>query len=153
MTDQPLTADALEARVFALQTKLTDAGHRTTPQRLHVLQALLATADHPTAEDVWERVRAVSPTTTLATVYKTLETLREMGEVMELATRDQSRHYDALRPNPHPHVVCKSCGRIADVALEDTCDFKSQASATTGYEIDEQVLTFYGQCKLCQTSK
>src|SRR5579875_2946174 len=94
----PLSEEALEERVGTLQRKLADSGHRTTPQRLHILRALLETDKHPTAEDIWERVRRISPTTTLGTVYKTLDTLREMGEVMELDMRDGSRHYDALRP-------------------------------------------------------
>lgn len=148
--DAPLSQEALEARVAALQQKLSDSGHRTTPQRLHILRALLATEEHPTAEDLWNRVRLISPTTTLATVYKTLDVLSEMGEVMELETRDQSRHYDALHPEAHPHAVCKRCGRIDDVDLEGAEDLQSQATKASGYQIDEQSLTFYGLCSPCQ---
>ncbi len=148
--NSPLTQEALEARVAALQHKLADSGHRTTPQRLHVLRALLATEEHPTAEGVWERVRLISPTTTLATVYKTLDTLKEMGEVMELETCDQSRHYDALHPDPHPHAVCRRCGRIDDVAVAGLGDLQSRATVSSGYLIEEQSLTFYGLCRVCQ---
>lgn len=146
----PLPPDTREVRVAALQHKLAENGYRTTPQRLHILSALLAIKDHPTAEDVWSRVRLSSPTTTLATVYKTLDTLKEMGEVMEVETRDQSRHYDAIDPTPHPHAVCKGCGRIDDVALDGVADLQSQATRASGYQIDEHSLTFYGLCRACQ---
>lgn len=145
-----LSQEDLERRVGALQQKLTDSGHRTTPQRLHILRALLATDTHPTAEDVWERVRWFSPTTTLGTIYKTLDILKDMGEVMELETRDNSRHYDALHPDPHPHVICHHCGRIDDVNVTGLADLQSQATAASGYQINEQQLTFYGLCGECQ---
>lgn len=145
-----LSQKDLEKRVGALQQKLTDSGHRTTPQRLHILRALLALDTHPTAEDVWERVRRISPTTTLGTIYKTLDTLKDMGEVMELETRDDSRHYDALHPNPHPHVVCNRCGRIDDVDVTGLAELQSQAMTASGYQIEEQQVTFYGLCRECQ---
>jgi Fur family peroxide stress response transcriptional regulator len=146
----PLSEQALEERVGALQRKLSDSGHRTTPQRLHILRALLETDKHPTAEDIWEGVRRVSPTTTLGTVYKTLDTLKEMGEVMELDMRDDSRHYDALRPTAHPHAVCTGCGRIDDVDLDGLAALQSRATEASGYHIREQHVTFYGLCRTCQ---
>lgn len=133
----------------AVQRKLAHTGQRTTPQRLQILSALLA-EDHPAAETVWERVRGTSPTTTLATVYKTLETLKKMGEVMEVETRDQRRHYDALHPEPHPHAVCSGCGRIDDVTLTGIGDLQSQAMQASGYQIQDHSLTFYGLCRTCQ---
>ena len=145
-----LSQQELEARVGALQQKLADSGHRTTPQRLHILRALLATDTHPTAEDVWERVRRISPTTTLGTIYKTLETLKDMGEVMELETRDDSRHYDALHPDPHPHVVCTRCSRIEDVKVRGLAELQFQAMKASGYQIEEQQVIFYGLCRECQ---
>ncbi|BDI28250.1 transcriptional repressor [Capsulimonas corticalis] len=145
-----LSPEALEDRVATLQQKLSDSGHRTTPQRINILRALLTTETHPTAEEIWDRVRSVSPTTTLATVYKTLDTLKELGEVMELDTRDDSRHYDGLHPDPHPHAVCKRCGRIDDVDLDGLDTLQSQATKASGYRIEEQDVTFYGLCARCQ---
>ena len=141
----------LEARLTTLQQKLAETGHRTTPQRLHILRALLEMKTHPTAEDIWERVRHVSPTTSLGTIYKTLDTLRDLGEVMELDTRDDSRHYDALRPHPHPHAICTHCGQIADVEVSGLGELQSQATQASGYQINEQHVTFYGVCRKCQS--
>ena len=143
-------ATTLDARLSALQQKLSDSGHRATPQRLHILRTLLATDAHPTAEAIWDEVRLVSPTTTLATVYKTLHTLIDMGEVLELDTKDSKRHYDALQPTPHPHAVCKRCGRIDDIDGAMLPDLQSPAAAASGYRLDEQHVTFYGLCPDCR---
>jgi Fur family peroxide stress response transcriptional regulator len=139
----------VEDRIHRLQRKLSDSGHRVTPQRIHVLRAMLQMDTHPTAEDIWETVRQVSPTTALGTIYKTLDTLREMGEVMEIDAYDDSHHYDAVRPTAHPHVVCTDCGRIEDVDLEGLGSLQSQAAAASGFQIAEQRVTFYGLCRRC----
>lgn len=146
----PLSPEKLEERVSALQRKLAESGHRTTPQRLHILRALLETDTHPTAEDVWEKVRRISPTTSLGTIYKTLDTLEEMGEVMGLDTRGDCRHYDAIRPIAHPHIVCTGCGRIQDVEVDGLGTLQSQAAAASGFVVAEQHVTFYGLCRDCQ---
>jgi Fur family peroxide stress response transcriptional regulator len=144
------TAQMRDERISSLQRKLSESGHRTTPQRLHILRALLENATHPTAEDIWETVRLVSPTTSLGTIYKTLDTLMEMGEVIELDTRDDKHHYDAVRPKPHPHVICSNCGKIEDVEINGLADLQLQATLSSGYRIEEQQVTFYGLCGSCQ---
>jgi Fur family peroxide stress response transcriptional regulator len=144
-----ISEDIREARVSTLQRKLAESGQRTTPQRVHILRALLETQTHPTAEEVWERVRRVSPTTSLATVYKTLDTLIEIGEVIEVDARDDRHHFDAHRPKPHPHVICTRCGRIEDVDVEGLAPIQEQAALRSGYHIDEHRLTFFGVCRDC----
>lgn len=146
----PSPPQMLDERVSALQRKLAESGHRATPQRLHILQALLEIDTHPTAEEVWEKVRRTSPTTSLGTVYKTLDTLKELGEVMEVDARDTRQHYDAIRPISHPHVVCSECGRIDDVLLEDMKSLQARAADVSGYQITEQQVTFYGLCRNCR---
>jgi Fur family peroxide stress response transcriptional regulator len=139
----------VEDRIQMLQRKLSDSGHRVTPQRIHILRAMLQMDTHPTAEDIWETVQQVSPSTALGTIYKTLDTLRVMGEVMEIDGHDDSHHYDAVRPTAHPHVVCTDCGRIEDVDMEGLGSLQSQAATASGFQIAEQRLTFYGLCRDC----
>ena len=134
----------------ALRKRLAEAGHRITPQRLYILEALVSDASHPTAEEIYARVRTTCPTTSLATVYKTLETLRELGEVLELEFSDGSNHYDGLRPAAHPHVVCRRCGRIEDVEVEGVPALQSQATRASGYRLQSHRIEFYGVCRGCQ---
>ena len=133
-----------------IRQRLEDSGHRITPQRLCILEALLSSEGHPSAEQIYGRVRRVSPTTSLATIYKTLDTLQELGEVRELEFRGDRHHYDGMRPDAHPHVVCTGCGRIEDVDLTGLQTLQGDAARASGFQIAEQRLEFYGLCGSCQ---
>jgi len=98
-------------------------------------------------------VLRVSPTTSLATVYKTLDTLKGLGEVQELELRSGRNHYDAVDPVAHPHVVCTECGRIEDVRIEGTPGLLEQASRASGYQIKTERIEFFGVCTDCQFEK
>ncbi len=140
----------LDARVEDLRQKLQNSGHRITPQRLCILRALVGSNTHPSAEEIYAQVKQISPTTSLATVYKTLDTLREMGEVLEIQPGDGRQHYDGVRPHFHPHVICTSCGEIQDVEVEGLTGLPSLAQSASGYKIHAQRVEFYGLCAACQ---
>jgi len=139
-----------QARVDYLREKLHQSGCRITPQRLCILQALLASNTHPSAEEIYAQVRLVSPTTSLATVYKTLDTLRDLGEVLELQPGDGRQHYDGVRPSFHPHVICTQCGEIRDVEIAGLSGLPQLAQSASGYEIHAPRVEFYGLCPACQ---
>ena len=140
-------------RVSALRTRLAESGCRITPQRLAILDALVNGASHPTAEEIYALVLKVSPTTSLATVYKTLDTLKALGEVQELELGSGRNHYDAVDPVAHPHVVCTQCGRIEDVRIEGASRLLEEASRASGYQLLTERLEFFGICHSCQTNK
>src|SRR6185503_13547402 len=83
-------------------------------QRAAVYRFLYATDSHPTAEDVFRRVRTELPGISLATVYKSLETLVACGLAQKLSYGDSSARYDG-RTDPHSHARCLTCGRITDL--------------------------------------
>src|SRR5438552_6229678 len=139
-----------QRRTAELLEKLAQGGYRRTPQRFYIVEALVGNASHPTAEEIYARVRQVCPTTSLATVYKTLETLKAMGEVLELEFSDGSNRYDGLRPVAHPHVVCERCGRIEDVEVEGIPAMRAQATHASGYRLQSHWIEFYGLCSHCQ---
>lgn len=142
----------IEARVEDLRLKLHHSGHRITPQRLCILRTLVASS-HPSVEEIYAQVRLVSPTTSLATVYKTLDTLRELGEVLELQPGDGRQHYDGVRPSFHPHVICTRCGAIEDVEMEGLAGLPGRAQTASGYEVHTPRVEFYGLCPDCQARK
>lgn len=137
-------------RIAELRRKLSDSGHRITPQRLCILQALIGANRHPSADAIYAQVQQTCPTTSLATVYKTLETLRDMGEVLEMEIGDGRHHYDGVRPEFHPHVVCTRCGQIEDVEIDGLPDLQAQARQASGYQLQAQRVEFYGLCGACQ---
>lgn len=101
-------------RVEEMLSKLKGCEFRITPQRLAVLRILATSVDHPSVDEIYKEVKAEFPTTSLATVYKTISLLKEMNEVLELGFPDGSNRYDGVNPAPHPHVICIRCKKIMD---------------------------------------
>src|SRR5687768_4800607 len=99
-----------------LVERLRGEGHKLTPQRLAIIETLAASRIHPTAYEIYDQVRERYPMMGLATVYKTLDLLKELGEVVETGFGAGGTRYE---PNLHPHVnlVCRVCGRVMDVDL------------------------------------
>ncbi len=104
-----------QTRLEELIAKLRERGYRLTPQRMAVLKILADSKEHPSAEQIYEQVQVDFPMTSLATVYKTVAVLKEMGEILELSFSDDSSHYDGGRSHPHPHLICIKCKSITDV--------------------------------------
>lgn len=129
---------------------LKDEGCRLTPQRLTMLRILAKSEGHPSAEQIYEQMRAGYPTTSLATVYKTLSLLKNMGEVLEITFPSVGSHYDGNKPYPHPHVICTKCGQILDPQFEVMEGISQEIARQTGYKITHQQLNFFGQCPECQ---
>ena len=137
------------SRVKQIVDRLRERGHRLTPQRYAVLRALVEGAEHPSAEQLFRRVSEDYPMMSPATVYKTLDTLKAAGEVLELEFREGPNRYDANLPNAHPHVVCTRCGRIDDVMDEGPDPSIAEVAAQTGYQVRGYRLDFYGLCPSC----
>jgi Fur family peroxide stress response transcriptional regulator len=100
----------------ALRTVIERAGLRCTPQRLAVYEHLTRSADHPTVEDVYRSVRSALPKISLATVYKALEALVEIGVATKLTGGDGTTRsrYDAHH-EPHYHFRCLQTGDLFDL--------------------------------------
>jgi Fur family peroxide stress response transcriptional regulator len=138
-----------ERRVDELVRKLRASGQRLTPQRLAVLRALAANEAHPSADQVYREVLPLYPMMSLATVYKTIDVLKDMGEILELEFRDGANRYDANIPAPHPHLVCTGCGSIEDLDVGAVAALTAEARALSGYSGIRARLDFYGLCPSC----
>jgi Fur family peroxide stress response transcriptional regulator len=99
--------------------KFREVGLKITPQRLSILNLLKGNRAHPSAEDIYKEVLKIHPSISFTTVYKTLQTLRDIGEIRELTIDPERVHYDPdIRE--HVHTFCRSCKVIGD--LEDGVD-------------------------------
>jgi Fur family transcriptional regulator, peroxide stress response regulator len=143
MTDN---AQRLREMIAALQ----EGGYRLTPQRLAVLGILAESRRHPSVEGIYQQVRAQFPTTSLATIYKTVTLLKELGQVLELGFADWGSRYDGKRPYPHPHVICVRCGEIADPQFSAMPEMAREMAAKSGFRITSHRLDFFGLCPACQ---
>ena len=140
------SGNRLETMLFRVKEK----NFRLTPQRLAVLKILSRDGTHPSVAQVYERVRADFPTTSLATVYKTIILLKELNEVLELGFPDGSNRYDGYRPFPHPHIICIRCKKIVDPELASLSDLNQEMGRKTGFQILHHRLDFFGFCPECQ---
>jgi len=130
--------------------KLKGSGCRLTPQRLALVRLLSETDEHPSARQLHEELRQHFPTTSLATVYKTLNVLKDLGEVTEMGFSDDDNRYDAVSPHPHPHLICVQCRKIIDADAEPASELARQLAATSGYRIMSHRMEFYGLCPDCR---
>ncbi len=94
--------------------KLERAGIRPSAQRVAIAAYVLSTEDHPTADEVWNRVKAEFPMVSRATVYNTLQLFREQGLVQQLVLAEGSVVFDP-KVEPHHHFVDDDTGAIHDI--------------------------------------
>ena len=134
---------------FSVAALLREKGFKVTPQRLAIYQVLSNTTQHPCAEAIFNELQPHYPTMSLATVYKTIEILREIGMVQVLNVGEDSFRYDATVEN-HPHVRCMACGRVDDIFDVDDAAFMDKIAEKTAYRISGKQFYFYGICPECQ---
>jgi Fur family peroxide stress response transcriptional regulator len=117
-----------------------------THQRLAVYEELSARRDHPSAESLYESLKKAYPSLSLATVYKTLQTLHEMGMVSRVDSPTAQARYDAIT-DTHHHAVCTSCGKIED--LFDPRLDRLPPPKAAGFKIEGHSVHFHGLCAKC----
>ncbi|KAI9129074.1 Fur family transcriptional regulator [Acaryochloris sp. CCMEE 5410] len=129
--------------------KLKSKGLRVTPQRFAVYADLLARSDHPTADQILSHLNQDRPTSSQATVYNSLQALREVGLVQEILLEEGVCRYEA-NIEPHHHFRCQSCGAIEDIAWEQLqdLDFKE---LRPGLQVNHYEITVHGYCNRCHS--
>ncbi|MFH1595494.1 MAG: Fur family transcriptional regulator [Pseudomonadota bacterium] len=137
-------------RLAQMIKALRDKGCRLTPQRLALLKIIAKSAGHPNVEQIYEQIKADFPTTSLATIYKTMSLLKDMRQVLELTMASVGTRYDGNRPYPHPHVICTKCGQILDPEIAALDEVSQEMARQTGYRITHHQLNFFGLCPQCR---
>jgi len=128
----------------ALSQRLADSGLRSTPQREVIYSVLLEKRDHPTADEVYARVKTELPTISLATVYNCLETLVQCDLVRAVNfERGPTRYCPNLRPHAHFHD--ESTGRTHDIDLPPTVLTELNRILPQGFDAKSIEITFRGQ--------
>lgn len=118
-----------------------------TKQRQLILEAVRATNSHPTADELFQMIRRKLPTISLATVYRNLNFLSDIGEIRKLSMPGMPDRFD-WRLDPHDHMVCDACGQVIDFALPG--DLKQQIATACGAEVADYTLVAHGTCAHCK---
>jgi len=129
--------------------KLRDSGHRITPQRMAIVKIVATSEDHPSVENIYDRIKKDYPTVSLATVYKNILLLKSIGEVAELTFPDGSNRYDGRKTTPHLHVICVRCKKIVDADMDNLDEIAKKIEVDTDYKIIDQRFEFFGICRNC----
>ncbi|NDY43224.1 transcriptional repressor [Dissulfurirhabdus thermomarina] len=130
--------------------KLRELGLKLTPQRLAILDFLDGNTSHPSAEEIYANVSRSFPSMSFATVYNTLDALRERGQIVELNLDPAKKRFD---PNtkPHHHLVCASCYKIVDVMRDYRVRIPPEERS--GFRLQGKQITFIGTCPECQAAE
>ncbi len=121
---------------------------KLTPQRLAVYKYLSSTTIHPSAETIYTALHDEYPTMSLATVYKALKTLTEVGLIQELNVGEGNFRYDA-RVESHPHIQCLTCGKVDDLLNFPVNEINKEAEKHTDFTVSTNQIYFYGICPEC----
>jgi Fur family transcriptional regulator, peroxide stress response regulator len=140
-----------KARFDELITLLKERDFRLTPQRVELVRLIASSEGHPSASQLYARIKRHFPTMSHATVYKTLALLKDMGQVLEIDLRDDS-HYDGNRPQPHPHLICIQCNKIIDGEADFDPSAIRKLEQASGYKILRSQISFFGLCPDCKQS-
>jgi Fur family ferric uptake transcriptional regulator len=136
-----------------LQDTLRAAGRRLTAQRRLILQVLEASDEHLDAEALYERVKARDPDVSLATVYRTLAMLREIGLVEEHRLGEEHGHFEAVHDEPHYHFTCLRCGDVIEFDTDLVAQIEQELRAREGVDVVSSQLHVQGYCARCQAAQ
>jgi Fur family peroxide stress response transcriptional regulator len=128
--------------------RFRENGFKITPQRVAVFRALENNRRHPSAEEIFRRIRQEHPSVSLTTVYKTLELLRDLGELKEVHVSGERVFYDP-NMNPHHHLVCTRCHKILDIPAITMSNF-DLPKQKKNFEITDCRVDFFGHCSRCR---
>ena len=128
---------------------MSNAAMRMTQQRRLALEELQRVPCHPTADELYDRLRKQMPRISLGTVYRNLEILCRSGLAKKLVAGGHQARFDGM-VTPHSHVHCVRCGRVADVKTDPLPDLAARAVPAEGYKILDCRLEFAGICRNCQ---
>ncbi len=123
---------------------------KCTPQRLAVLRALRESGAYMSISRLDSKVKEMLPGTGLATVYRALETLEDLGLVVKVHLEDGCHSY-AVAPEGHRHpVVCTECNKVIEFAECPLDTLSEKLSKDTGIQIDNHFLQLFGKCRECR---
>jgi Fur family peroxide stress response transcriptional regulator len=135
---------------MAIIEALRKKGYKATPQRIAICRLALKSRAHPTAQRIYSEVKELQPTVSLATVYKTLQILTELGLIQELDFPQSQARFDSY-VEPHINLVCLRCGNIRDVEDPAAREIIARIAATAEFTRTGQRLDIYGICNECRS--
>lgn len=132
---------------------LRETGHRLTPQRMLVIEALHNAERHISAEELYEQLHDRYPYANRSTVYRTLELLKQLDLVTETDFGEGYLRYHVAEKGHHHHLVCHTCGNMMDMEEVALYPLRDTLLQKYGFDADLRHLAISGECRKCRSKK
>jgi Fur family ferric uptake transcriptional regulator len=132
---------------------LQEKGHRLTPQRMLIIEALHNADGHISAEEIYEQLHSRYPYANISTVYRTLELMKKLNLVTETDFGEGRVRYHVAEKGHHHHLVCRSCGKVIDLEESALYPLKDTLLQEYGFDAELRHLAISGECSECRKKK
>ncbi len=129
--------------MHTIKELLANSTLKTTPQRLVILKEI-EKRGHASIEEIYENVKMLFPTISLATIYKNINALQEENIITPVCSPKKSRY--EITKEPHAHFICKKCDMIEDIEFDESINSIIESK----YPNSQKELYIYGICQKCQ---
>ncbi len=126
-----------------------EPGTKQFKKRTAILECLMGTHAHPSAEMIHEMLRDEHPDISLATVYRNLARFKSQGLIQSLGTVNGIERFDA-NTSPHVHFICSGCSTVLDLPQIEVPRQLGETAEADGLQVQSCQLTFTGLCRGCQ---
>jgi len=128
---------------------LKENGLKATFQRMNILEVIDKNG-HMSVEDIYEEVRKIHPSLSLATIYKNIIMMQDNGIVVEVPIAGKKSKYE-LAKTDHIHLICTSCGKVEDKGCQERTDaIFHQLTEEEHFKLNNRQVNLYGICEKCQ---
>jgi Fur family transcriptional regulator, ferric uptake regulator len=142
------------SEIEKLKTNLKEKGYKLTPQRRAIVDIIIQNAgSHLTTEELYDLVKTECPEIGLATVYRTVQLLEELGVVSKLDLNDGCYRYELVREDEnhqHHHLICSQCGNVIEVQGDLLEVLEHEIESKYDFKIKNHSVKFYGICSGCK---
>lgn len=137
-----------------LKEDLKAKGYKLTPQRRSIVDTIIDNeGSHLTVEEIYDKVKKQCPEIGLATVYRTIVLLEELGIVYKIDLNDGCSRYELVHEGElhrHHHLICNKCGRVIEVQGDLLEDLESKIEDQYNFKIKDHSVKFFGLCDKCR---
>lgn len=141
------------AEIERLKNNLREKGYKLTPQRRAIVDIIIRNeGSHLTTEELYSLVKAECPEIGLATVYRTVQLLEELGVVSKLDLNDGCYRYELVHEtenHQHHHLICSNCGKVIEVQGDLLEVLEHEIESKYNFKIKNHSVKFYGICSDC----
>jgi Fur family ferric uptake transcriptional regulator len=146
-----------QEEIERLKNNLKEKGYKLTPQRRSIIDSIIKNeGNHLTTEELYDLVKVECPEIGLATVYRTVQLLEDIGVVCKLDLNDGCNRYELIHEDEnhhHHHLICTNCGKVIEVQGDLLEGLESEIQKTYDFEVRNHSLKFYGLCNECCIKK